>query len=174
MDMIFVAKLGRAVGLKGQQKLIIDSDFPEQFKKNAKFFTDKNQELIIETYNTTSSVVKFQGIDTIDDAKKLTNRQLFATQEDTQKYCQLKEKEFFWFDMIGLEVIENGEVLGKINDIQRMPLSDYLLIDTKKELVEKKMATQFLLPYIDDFVLNVDIEDKKIFVKNAKEILQAS
>ena len=33
MDKIYIAKLGKTVGLKGQQKLHIDSDFPEQFKK---------------------------------------------------------------------------------------------------------------------------------------------
>ena len=83
MDKIYVAKIGRAVGLKGQQKLIIDSDFPEQFKKNSKFSTDKNQELTIETYNTNNNVVKFVGIDSIESAKKLTNRQLFVSVEDT-------------------------------------------------------------------------------------------
>lgn len=32
-DKIYVAKLGKTVGLKGDLKLFIDSDFPEQFKK---------------------------------------------------------------------------------------------------------------------------------------------
>ena len=174
MDMIYVAKLGRTVGLKGQQKLIIDSDFPEQFKKNSKFITDKKQELIIESYNSANSVVKFVGIDSVEDAKKITNRQLFSSYEDTKSMCRLQEKQFFWFDMIGLEVIEDTITLGKINDIQRMPLSDYLLIDTSKELVDQQMSNQFLLPYTDDFILSVDIENKKIFVQKAKEILEAS
>ena len=174
MDKIYVAKLGRAVGLKGQQKLITDSDFPEQFKKNAKLFTDKNQELTIETYNATNNVVKFLSIDTIEDAKKLTNRQLFVTGEDTKKMCKLEDKQFFWFDIMGLDVLENDAVLGKIIDVQRMPLSDYLLIDTSRELQDKNMATQFLLPYIDDFIIEVDIENKQILVKNAKDILEAS
>jgi len=174
MEKIYVAKLGKTVGLKGQQKLHIDSDFPEQFKKNAKFITDKKQELIIESYNDVNNVVKFIGIDTIEDAKKLTNKQLFTSAEDTKKLCQLEEKQYFWFDIVDCLIIEDDLVLGKVVDIQRMPLSDYLLIDTSKELVEKKLSNQFLIPYIDDYILNVDINNKKIVTKNSYLILENS
>jgi len=174
MEQIYVAKLGRVVGLKGQQKLIIDSDFPEQFKKNSKFITDKKQELTIETYNSKNNVVKFVGIDTVEDAKKLTTRHLFASHEDTVKSCKLNNKQFFWFDMIGLTIKENDEVLGDVIDIQRMPLSDYLLIETPKELQDKNYSKQFYIPYVDDFIINVDIDKKEILVKKAKEILEAS
>lgn len=174
MDRIYIAKLGKTVGLKGQQKLIIDTDFPEQFKKNTKLTTDKNQEFIIETYNTANNVVKFVGIDSIEDAKKLTNRQLFVSTEDTRDSCVLDDKQFFWFDMIGCEVKENDVILGKVSDIQRMPLSDYLLIETDSKLIEEGFSNSFLLPYIDTYIINVDIDTKSIFAQNAKEILEAS
>jgi len=174
MDKIYIAKLGKTVGLKGQQKLIIDTDFPEQFKKNTKLTTDKKQELIIETYNTTSNVIKFVGIDSIEDAKKLTNRQLFVSSEDTRENCKLDAKQFFWFDMIGCTVRENEEVLGTVIDIQRMPLSDYIMIETDSQLIEKGFATSFLLPYIDTYIINVDIKTKLIIAQDAKNILEAS
>ena len=174
MDKIYVAKLGKAVGLKGQQKLHTDSDFPEQFKKDSIFYTDKNQELKIETYNPKNNTVKFVGIDTIEQAKKLTNRQLFVSQEDTRDMCNLGKKQFFWFDIIGCEIIENDEILGKVNDVQRMPLSDYLQVETTKELQDKKYSDIFLLPYIDKFIIDVDIDNKSIIVKDAKDILEAS
>jgi len=174
MDRIYIAKLGKTVGLKGQQKLIIDTDFPEQFKKNTQLTTDKNQKLIIETYNTANSVVKFIGIDTIDDAKKLTNRQLFVSTDDTRDSCQLGDKQFFWFDMLNCTVKENDQILGKVTDIQRMPLSDYLMIETDALLVEKGSANSFLLPYLDSYVLSVDITNKIIIAHNAKDILEAS
>ncbi|MEA3498505.1 MAG: ribosome maturation factor RimM [Campylobacterota bacterium] len=174
MDKIYVAKLGKAIGLQGQQKLHIDSDFPEQFKKNSTFYTDKNQKLTIETYNSKNNSVKFIGIDTVEDAKKLTNRELFVSQEDTREMCKLKNKQFFWFDIIECKVIEDSEILGTINDVQRMPLSDYLQIETTKELQDKGYSNIFLLPYIDDYVLDVDIDSKTITVKNGKDILEAS
>ena len=174
MDKIYVAKLGKAVGLKGQQKLHIDSDFPEQFKKDSIFTTDKNQQLTIETYNQKNNTVKFIGIDTIDQAKKLTNRQLFVSHKDTKVLCNLDKKQYFWFDMIGCTIVENNKYLGIVDDIQRMPLSDYLQIATSKELVDKKYSNTFLLPYLDDYILDVDIEKKEIQVTGAKDILEAS
>ena len=48
---IFVAKLGKAVGLQGHLRLFIDSDFPEQFKKGAVFKTNRNLELKVDEYN---------------------------------------------------------------------------------------------------------------------------
>lgn len=174
MDRIYIAKIGRTVGLKGQQKLIIDTDFPEQFKKNTKLTTDKKQELIIETYNATSSVVKFVGIDSIEAAKKLTNRQLFVSSEDTRDNCDLDDKQFFWFDMIGCEVKENDLLLGKVSDIQRMPLSDYLMIETNPKLIKEGFSNSFLLPYVDTYIINVNIETKTIIVQEAKDILEAS
>lgn len=174
MDKVYVAKLGRTVGLNGQQKLIIDSDFPEQFKKNNKFITDKKQELTIETFNSKNNTVKFIGIDSVEDAKKLTNRELFTSKENTKEQCKLDKKQYFWFDIENCKVIEDDEVLGVVTDIQRMPLSDYLQIQTSKELQDKNYSDIFLLPYIDDFIIKVDIKEKIIYVKKAKEILEAS
>jgi len=174
MDKIYIAKLGKTVGLKGQQKLHIDSDFPEQFKKSTQLTTDKKQILTIESYNSTSNVVKFIGIDTIEDAKKLTNRQLFVSNEETRDNCKLGNKQFFWFDMIDCNVYENDELLGKVSDIQRMPLSDYLMIETDATLIKTGFSNSFLLPYIDTYIINVDINLKTILVKDAKDILEAS
>jgi len=174
VDKIYVAKIGKTVGLKGLQKLHIDSDFPEQFKKDSKFYTDRNQELIIESYNSKNDTVKFVGIDSIEDAKKLTNRQLYTTSEQTKQSCTLKDKQYFWFDIVECKVIEDDETLGIVSDIQRLPISDYLYIKTDKELVDKGLANSFLVPYLDDFIVSVDIENKTLILKNAKDILDAS
>jgi len=174
MEKIYVAKLGKAIGLKGQQKLHIDSDFPEQFKKGAVFYTDKNQKLTIESYNKKNDSVKFEGIDDIDQAKKLTNRQLFVSKEDTRDMCKLDKKQFFWFDIIGCKIIEDDTTLGVVEDVQRMPLSDYLQIVTTSKLIEEKKANSFLLPYTDDFINDVDIENKTIKATGAIDILEAS
>ncbi|MEA3290349.1 MAG: ribosome maturation factor RimM [Campylobacterota bacterium] len=174
MDKIYVAKIGKAVGLKGQQKLHIDSDFPEQFKKGTILTTHKNKQLIIESFNAKNNTVKFEGIDDCDMAKKITNAELFITEEQSRESCNLGKNQYFWFDIIGCEVIENGEVLGSVTDVQRMPLSDYLEIETSKELVDKEFSKSFLVPYLDEYILSVDIENKKINIINGKEILEAS
>lgn len=85
------------------------------------------------------------------------------------------ENEFFWFDLISCEIFENGLLLGKVKDIHRYPLNDYLEVETSSELISKQLPKVFLIPHIfDKFIEKVDIENKKIFVKNSFDILENS
>jgi len=134
---VYVAKLGKAVGLQGHLRLFIDSDFPEQFKKGAVFTTNRNLQLKVLEYNSSRELVKFENYEDVDTAKKLTNQELYSTIEQTKENCKLGKNEFFWFDLISCEVFENDLKLGKVKEIQRYPLNDYLEITTDIELVNK-------------------------------------
>ncbi|MBP7742350.1 MAG: 16S rRNA processing protein RimM, partial [Aliarcobacter sp.] len=104
---IFVAKLGKAVGLQGYLRLFIDSDFPEQFEKGAIFSTNRNLHLKVLEYNSQRELIKFEGYEDLEIAKKLTNQELYSTFEQTKEFCKLDENEFFWFDLISCDVYEN-------------------------------------------------------------------
>lgn len=175
MNKIYVAKLGKAVGLKGQLRLIIDSDFPNQFKKDAVFFTDKKLELKVQEYNSSRELIKFENYDSVDIARKLTNQQLFVSEEDTKKTCQLEEDQFFWFDLIGCSIVENDKILGKIKDIHRYPIDDYFEVQTDDLLVKNGLPKIFLIPYVvETYIQNVDIDNKIINTKNCFDILENS
>ncbi|MGJ0377440.1 ribosome maturation factor RimM [Aliarcobacter cryaerophilus] len=175
MNKVYVAKLGKAVGLQGHLRLFIDSDFPMQFKKGAIFTTNRNLILKVIECNLNKDLIKFENYEDVDLARKLTNSELFTTQETTKEFCVLKENEFFWFDLISCEIFENELLLGKVKDIHRYPLNDYLEVQTSSELVSKELPKVFLIPHIfDKFIEKVDIENKKIFVKNAFDILENS
>ena len=172
---IYVAKLGKAVGLKGQLRLFMDTDFPEQFKKGASFTTNKKLELIVAEYNASRELIKFDGFDNMDDAKKLTNQLLFVSKEDTKQNCDLKEDEYFWFDIIGCEIIEDNKSLGSVKEIHRYPLDDYLEISTSNPLVEQNLPKTFLIPYNKEkFIVSVDIENKIIKTQDCFDILENS
>ena len=172
---VYVAKLGKAVGLKGHLKLHIDSDFPEQFKKNAIFITNRKITLKVVEYNANRDIILFENYEDIDLAKKLINQELFASTEQTRDNCQLKDNEFFWFDLLGCTVYENDLKLGIVKDIHRYPISDYLEITTDESLVLKDLPKTFLLPHLfDKYILNVDVSKKEIKVKDAYSILENS
>ncbi len=172
---IYVAKLGKAVGLKGHLRLIIDSDFPNQFKKDAIFTTNKKVELKVQEYNTSRELIKFENYDDVDIAKKLTNQELYVSEENTKENCPLDKDQFFWFDLIDCEIKENGKLLGKVKDIHRYPLDDYFEVVTDEALVKEGLPKIFLIPYVvETYIENVDIENKTIETKNCFDILENS
>jgi len=173
-DLLHVATLGRTVGLKGDMKLNLSTDFPEQFTSGATFALDNGKEITLASYNPERELVRIQGIDTPEAAKALTNAKLFTTYEATRERCNLGEGEFFWFDLIGCSVIEGGMLLGKVQEIERIGPLDYLLVTTESSLVSKGMAATFLIPYIDRFVLNADSVAKTISVEGGMDLLEAS
>ena len=172
---IYVAKLGKAVGLQGHLRLFIDSDFPEQFKKGTTFTTNRNLQLKVLEYIPTRDLIIFENYTDVEIAKKLTNQELYSTFEQTKEFCELKKNEFFWFDLISCNVYENGLKLGIVKDIQRYPLNDYLELITDAELVSKGLPKTFLIPHIfSKYIENIDIEKKIINVSNSFEILENS
>ena len=64
--------------------------------------------------------------------------------------------------------------LGNIVDIDRMLNTDYLVIDTHSQLVEEGMPKSFLLPYIPRYIVDVDLEQKRVYTVDARDILEAS
>jgi 16S rRNA processing protein RimM len=173
MDRFYIAKLGKTVGLWGDLKLHLDTDFTKQFKIGQKFQSDIGS-LTIADINLSRGTIRFYGYETLDSAKKLTNKRLYSTKQDTLKNCNLNDGEHFWFDIIGLIVVDGEERLGKVVDIQRMVGVDYLLIDTDQELVDSGMPKSFMVPYIPRYIIEADISSGRLSTKDTKEILEAS
>jgi 16S rRNA processing protein RimM len=169
----FIAQVGRTVGLHGDLKLNLHTDFPEQFKAGAVFTTDR-AELTIETYNPTRRLIRFIGYASVESAKKLTNTKLYTTLDQTKEMVELGDGEHFWFEIIGCNVEEGGEVLGRVEEIDRMLDTDYLSIVTDAALVEAGLPKHFLLPYIPRYILRADTDTKVIEVVDARDVLEAS
>jgi len=172
-EKFFIAQIGRTVGLWGDLKFHLHTDFPEQFKIGSTFKTDRGT-LTISDINPKRGTIRFQGYESIDSAKKLTNTKLYADLKQTQENCSLNEGEYFYFDIEGCTVVQDDLVLGVVDEIQRLSDTDYLVIKTDEALVKKGLSKSFLLPYIDRYILKADITEKKIYTKDAKDILEAS
>ena len=173
MEKFFIAQIGRTVGLWGDLKFNLHTDFPEQFKVGQTYHSDRG-ELTLVDINHKRGTVRFQGYESIDSAKKLTNAKIYATEAETKANCELEEGQHFWFDIIGCNVVEDEEILGEVKDIQRMLDVDYLSIKTDKAWVDKGFAKNFLLPYIPRYIVKADTDNKRIYTQDAKDILEAS
>ena len=173
-QLLHIATIGKTVGIKGDMKFHIKTDFPEQFQNGATFFTNLKKDITLSDVNLERGIIKIAGINTIEDAKKYTNAKLFTTREETRKNCHLEDGEYFWFDIEDCEVFEDGKLLGVVQEVERISISNYLNIKTDESLVKSGCAKSFLMPFQEPFKVGVDIDKKIITVSGAMDILEAS
>ncbi|WP_457749647.1 ribosome maturation factor RimM [Sulfurimonas sp.] len=172
--LLHIATIGKTVGLKGDLKLHVKCDFPEQFVTGAGFLINKKKSIVLSDVDLERGLVRIDNISNPEDAKKFTNAKLFTTYEETRKNCHLKEDEYFWFDLEDCEVYENAKLLGIVKEVERLNVTNYLSIMTDESLVKKGFAKNFLVPFIKPFKVDVDIENKHITLNGAMDILEAS
>jgi len=172
--LLHIATIGKTVGIKGDMKLHIKCDFPEQFVKGATFLINKKESITLSEVDLNRGLVRINNITNLEDAKKFTNAKLFTTYEETRKNCHLEKGEYFWFDLENCKVYEDGKCLGVVKEIERLNITNYLSIITDESLVENGLAKSFLVPFIEPFKVAVDVEKKRITLSGAMDILEAS
>jgi 16S rRNA processing protein RimM len=173
MKEFFIAQIGKTVGLPGDLKFHLHTDFPEQFKTGQHYQSDRGDLEIIDI-NTARGTIRFRGYEDRESAKRLTNVKLYADEAQTQENCKLKEGEHFWFEIIGASVMQGDEMLGRVTDIQRLLDTDYLLVKTDSKLVDEGLPANFMIPYIPRYVIEADTEAGTVLTRDTREILEAS
>jgi len=172
--LLHIATIGKTVGIKGDMKFHDKSDFPEQFKVGSSFLINKKDKITLTDVNVERGLVKINNLSNPQDCKKFTNAKLYTTYEETRENCHLEEGEFFFFDLEDCKVYEDGKLLGHVKEMERINVTNYLIIVTNESLVENGLPKSFLVPFIEPFKVKVDIKAKEITLSGAMDILEAS
>ena len=172
--LLHIATIGKTVGIKGDMKLHIKCDFPEQFVNGATFLLNNKERITLSDVDLEHGLVRINNITNPEDAKKFTNAKLFTTYEETRKNCHLEKGEYFWFDLEDCEVYEDTKLLGVVKELERFNSTNYLSIQTDEDLIQKGLPKSFLVPFIEPFKVAVDIKNKRIGLQGAMDILEAS
>ena len=156
-------ELGQIVnvkGLKGEVKVNSFTDDNTKFERIPNVFLKQKgnlKEYSIESvgYNKNQVIIKFKGIDTIEEAEKLRNSYIVV---DREIFGELPEGVYYIADLLGLDVYtEDGTHIGKVDDIFSTGSNDVYVV--KDELGKQK-----LLPGIDEVIKQIDLESGKIIV----------
>ena len=158
-----VGKIVNTHSLKGEVKVISSTDFEEErFKKGSKLLITRGNQLIrevvVQSYRNHKNflLVKFEGIDSVEEAEKLKNLQIKI---DSDEVGEVEENEFYFHQIIGCEVFdENDRNLGEIIDILTPGANDVWVIKGEE-------GKEILIPYIEDVVKQIDITSKKVNIE---------
>lgn len=147
-------------GIRGEVKVFPTTDDPARFKKlkEVKLDTGKGYlDLEIEGVKFFKQfvILKFKGLDSINDMERYKGKTLWVTRENAVK---LEKDEYFVADMIGMEVVlENDEPLGILKDVIQTGANDVYVVESEE-------FGEIMLPAIKECILTVDIVERKMKV----------
>jgi 16S rRNA processing protein RimM len=166
-DLLQVGAITQPHGIKGEVKVFPTTDDVNRFKKLKKVILDTGKEkleLEIEGVKFFKQyvILKFKGIDNINDVEKYKGNKLLVTRENAVK---LKKNEYFIADMIGMKVeTEEDKEFGTLIDVLATGANDVYV-------VEMKNKKEVLIPAIKQCILDVDIEKRIMKVHIMKGLL---
>lgn len=161
MDLLEVGKIVNTHGLRGEVKVVPWTDYPEVFEDIETVYIKKKSDyerldIAGLKYQKNNLIIRFAQLKDINEAEKYKNRVLYA---ERASLGELPEGVYYIADLIGLDVVkEDGEKVGVISDVFNTGSND--IYEVKRE-----GQKNLLLPVIDDVVLNIDIENKKVTVR---------
>jgi 16S rRNA processing protein RimM len=165
-NQVVVGKVGAVYGVKGwlkvhsfteDQEAILDY-FPWSLKLGNNLQT---VEITDWRRHNKGLVVKVNDINDRDQAQALVHSEILV---DIATLPQLPEGEFYWRDLIGMQVVtDKGYDLGQVSDLLETGSNDVLVVKANRN--DGFGKKERLIPYIDEQVIkSVSTETKQICV----------
>jgi 16S rRNA processing protein RimM len=143
--LIQIGRVGRPHGLDGSFVVESASDDPERFAPGARIYVDGAQAEVAESKRAGKRLVVRLDREVARGAGLAVDRSDLPA---------AGEGEYYVFDLVGLEVEEEGgRSLGRVQEVAPGVANDVLELDTGTAL-----------PLVEDCVVSVDLERKRIVV----------
>ena len=160
-----VGKIVNTQALRGEVRVMATTDFPEERFKIGATLAIFNGDKLVETVEVDGhrlhknfNLLHFKGKDNINDVEKFKGFDLKVAGTEREA-DELDENEFYYDDIIGLEVYTTDETyLGKVREITSLPSNDVWAIQRPNK------GKDILIPYIEDIVLEIDLDDNQVVI----------
>ena len=167
-DCFYLGKIVKKYSFKGELLVKLDTDDPKFYTKMESVFVEKNKNLVpffIERSSLHKSEllrVKFENINGDEDADPLINSHLFLPLD---LLPQLIGNKFYFHEIIGFKVTDSsfGEI-GLITGVNESTFQPLFEID--------RNGKEILIPLIDNFIKNVDRDNKTIQLGVPKGLIE--
>ncbi|PLS25265.1 ribosome maturation factor RimM [Bifidobacterium imperatoris] len=178
LELLRVARIGKAQGLKGEVTVRLYTDDPEwRFEPGSVLYDEDGEtEYIVENSRTFKDrwIIKFEGTDDRTAAETLNGIELYGEADDPDE--MLEADEWYPKDLIGLEArlaednglgLPAGQVVGKVVDVVDSPAQSLLKIRLTKPVVtgqnskgEDVVEKTALVPFVEQLVPEIDLDEQ--------------
>ena len=166
-DLLKVGVITTTHGVRGEVKVYPTTDEPERFLDLEYVLLDTGKELRrLDIKNVrffkNLVILKFDGIDNINDIEKYKGRDLWIPREEAQ---ELDEDEYYIADLLGMKVLlEDGSEFGTLKNVMETGANDVYIVDSVEH-------GEVLLPAIKECILDVYIETNTMTLHLMKGLL---
>lgn len=166
-NFVSVGKILNFHGVKGEAKF--------GFTKNREDFVSKLKTVYIKhdgeykefeianiRFTPKCAIVKFKGIDSINDIINYKGAVVFVDESTAREY--LEEDEFLIDELVGMNVYDGETRVGSVVGVSNNGASDLLSVKTNSKNI-------CLVPFVKAIVTSVDMKTKKIHINNIEGLL---
>lgn len=148
-DRFIAAKFGRVYGINGWLNIINFLSTSNNIGNFSKFYVNGVETKLMFKKKGKKYICKIEGINQISDAKGYVGKEISIEKQELPK---LKTGQYYYNELLGMEVRINKKKIGEIIDIQNHGAGDYIII--------QKQQNEILVPLINEHVLKIDPEKK--------------
>lgn len=147
-------------GIRGEVKVFPTTDDAARFKKLKKVLLDTGKErLELEVQSVKFFkqfvIVKFRGIDNINDIEMYKGKSLLVPREDA---VRLEKDEYYIADLLGMDVFTEDGHFGVLKDVMETGANEVYIIGSDAH-------GEVLVPAIRQCILDVDVEERKMMIR---------
>ncbi len=166
-DFIETGKIVGTHGVRGGLRVQPWCDTPEflcQFKKL--YFKEKDAFNLVKVKlakpHGNVVIMELDGVTDMDAAENLRGKVLFVE----RKALKLEDGQYLISDLIECDVFDadSNELIGKISDVSKTGANDVWHIN--------KEGKEYLIPVIDDVVIDVNVDENKVVIRPLKGIFE--
>ena len=160
MEYLNIGRYVNTHGIKGEIRLLSSFRHKDKvFKPGFKFYIGKDKkEYEVESYRTHKNfdMFVFKNIHDINLIEDLKGSLVYINKED----LILDKNEYLAIDLIGFDVIIDDKSVGTITNVLDTPANEVLRVNN-----------DILIPYVKEFIKEVDIYGKKVTINNVKGLI---
>lgn len=167
-EYISIGKILNFHGIQGEAKVGYSknqADFLNSLKR-AFIFVDNEYKLFNIKYvkfNNKFAIIKFEGINSINDILEYKNCLIYVPQEDFEE--SLDEDEYLVDDLVGLDVYSNDKKVGVVVGVSSNGANNLLSVRG----LSKKVS---LVPFVEAIVPEVDLKNKKVYINEIQGLIE--
>lgn len=167
-DRVCVARIGAAHGLRGEVRLQVFTEDPDAVLSYGELTSeDGTKKFRVASLRPAKGhfVAKLEGVNDRNASELLTNIELFVSRDQLPKIED--DGEFYHADLIGLRVEDrSGKSYGVIVAVRNYGASDLI------EVAEPPKKSGTLIPFLDQFVPEVDVEAGRVIIEPAPGLFE--